>query len=530
MRRAGVLRVTTPARRYSGDEPRRRRGRDAEILRRGDAAAARFCVAATPRPRRGDSVETSRGDETGARRRYDGVLGRVNLTFPGCPWPETGKSTTIQGTVTVYTPIPAVPPIVSTGFRLGLELLDKKGDQLMCVDFDVVQPPTSGADPKQDRCGLNDTPDLPSHLCRADMPRTDRDGGYSVETRRGAAAAATRPFRGGGESRRRRGRDAGVRPRRRGSVETGARLRYPPPEGAKLPTGVVDLNDPPATRWDAVIKPRKNQVKALVESVIDHLGKSTHHNKTLITLLLDRGVVKELERFPPDYAEEIRGVARAAEVPVWRGARADGRDGGRSGASRRGRGFFGSGGAAESSPDIGRSRAAATGPPRRGRDDGTATTTGRGRDDGTGAASPRAKQVHLRHQHLLRAHRPLHVARRAERRRPDLARAEFGPGHLLGHRRGESHVVADAPVAGRARGRDVRKGRRDDLHVDDVPAAGAGILFSELLPRTNPTRPSSADYPPPRRRRDPTSHRGKTSVAQVRGLRGRPLGHEGVEI
>ena len=43
---------------FCGDQSRRRRGRDADILWRR--------VAATPRPRRGDSVETSRGDAAAA--------------------------------------------------------------------------------------------------------------------------------------------------------------------------------------------------------------------------------------------------------------------------------------------------------------------------------------------------------------------------------------------------------------------------------------------------------------------------------
>ena len=43
---------------FSGDESRRRRGRDVDIQRRR--------VAATPRPRRGYSVETSRGDAAAA--------------------------------------------------------------------------------------------------------------------------------------------------------------------------------------------------------------------------------------------------------------------------------------------------------------------------------------------------------------------------------------------------------------------------------------------------------------------------------
>ena len=141
--------------------------------------------------------------------------------------------------------------------------------------------------------------------------------------------------------------------------------QYPPDASTVIPTVQVDLDEPAEQRWVKALAPRKAEIARLVYAVIVRSSQlSAHHihphkhpntdpsypalptlshwqdqlpfsragpasllpaqdqlpfsriNSTVIRLLLAAGAEKEMARFPPDYAAEIRGVAAATGVPL----------------------------------------------------------------------------------------------------------------------------------------------------------------------------------------------------------------------
>ena len=69
---------------------------------------------------------------------YKGLLGKIDWQFPPCPWQGDAGSFEIKAHVDVYTVIPAFPPLISTGFTVNLEMLNKPGgDELMCAKLQL---------------------------------------------------------------------------------------------------------------------------------------------------------------------------------------------------------------------------------------------------------------------------------------------------------------------------------------------------------------------------------------------------------
>lgn len=187
---------------------------------------------------------------------YDGVFGMVNLSFPSCPWRSGNLS--IDGRVGLFTPLPVLPPLLSAGLTLEWSLHthdahDGGEAELLCARMDLWQPAATGAERDQDRCGITKTPSMP---------------------------------------------------------------HYPPAASVRIPEVVVDLDDPPELRWARILAPRRAVVKNLVNAVIAHLPYATQLNSTLIKLLLAADADVVMRRFPPDFASEIRGVAKITGVPL----------------------------------------------------------------------------------------------------------------------------------------------------------------------------------------------------------------------
>lgn len=141
----------------------------------------------------------------------DGVLGKATFAFsPGA----------VEAHIDVWTVIPDVPPLLSTGFAFDLTVWGTATTPLLCYRIELSQPPTSGADKTQDVCEL------------------------------GGAVAPPMP----------------VRP---------------------IPSVIVDLNEPAATRWRPVVIPHKASANALIDAFIGNLlGNGTRLNGTLVNLLL----------------------------------------------------------------------------------------------------------------------------------------------------------------------------------------------------------------------------------------------------
>ena len=177
---------------------------------------------------------------------YGGVLGRAWLTYPN--WAAKAASTTISGHIDIWTVLPAIPPILSTAFEFKWTLKDSTGAEVLCLQVDVAQPPTSGADKSQDKCN-SALPDV---------------------------------------------------------------APYPPPAGMAIPSVVVDLDDPPEKRWDAIVTPRAGTMQKLIDTFL-HGGMA---NRTIVKLLLAGAADLEMKRMPQDFVKEIKGIAKATKINV----------------------------------------------------------------------------------------------------------------------------------------------------------------------------------------------------------------------
>jgi len=185
----------------------------------------------------------------------DGVLGQVLLSFPQCPWAATSPGLSVNAHVDVWTVLPAIPPVVSTGFQLNMSLLPSGGGEpLLCTQMDIVQPPQSGADPEQDTCGLDNTDKVP----------------------------------------------------------------FPPGPEAQIPTVTVDLDAPAEIRWAHVVKPRTQGIKRLIASFLEgQFGISANTTTAkVIELLLSGAAIKEMHRMPADFAAEMEGIAIVTGIPL----------------------------------------------------------------------------------------------------------------------------------------------------------------------------------------------------------------------
>jgi len=189
---------------------------------------------------------------------YDGVVGMLNLSFPSCPWRHGATATTISGRMSLYTPLVVEPPLLSSGLTLTWSLHapnahDGEEAELLCVKMELWQPADSGAERAQDRCGVAATPDMP---------------------------------------------------------------HYPPASSSRIPDVIVDLDDPPELRWAKILGPRRALVANVANTIIAHLPYATALNSTLVRLLLAADADAVMRRFPPDFASEIRGVAKVTGVPL----------------------------------------------------------------------------------------------------------------------------------------------------------------------------------------------------------------------
>jgi hypothetical protein len=151
----------------------------------------------------------------------NGVLGRVNISFPSTCQSATSSISSIAFHVDVWTVIPSIPPLVSTGFEFTFKLTDPANAELLCLKVDLSQPPTSGAEKSQDGCLTASTDIAP----------------------------------------------------------------YPPVSGPlSIPWESVDLDEPAATRWTNVVQPRAEGMKALLTQFIDNLSPKLNSTITRFVL------------------------------------------------------------------------------------------------------------------------------------------------------------------------------------------------------------------------------------------------------
>jgi acid ceramidase len=130
--------------------------------------------------------------------------------------------------------------------------LQEEGNTLLCVRVELSQPKTSSADKDQDKC-LTSESDIPN---------------------------------------------------------------YPPTTNMLIPEIEVDLDAPPATRWNKAMKPFAPGMKALVESFLEFLPATGIVNGTLFKTLLAAVARKEMPRMPAEFVSEMKGIALATGVSI----------------------------------------------------------------------------------------------------------------------------------------------------------------------------------------------------------------------
>ena len=112
----------------------------------------------------------------------DGVLGVATFAFPSDADRISAWPITIGAHIDVWTIIPDVPPLLSTGFAFDLTVRSSgSATPLLCYRIELSQPPTSGADKAQDSCELDGpvappmpTQPIPSVIVDLDAPAAAR--------------------------------------------------------------------------------------------------------------------------------------------------------------------------------------------------------------------------------------------------------------------------------------------------------------------------------------------------------------------
>lgn len=89
--------------------------------------------------------------------------------------------------------------------------------------------------------------------------------------------------------------------------------KYPPSVTKNLRWETVDLDKPAKERWSHIVAPMGDQIKAMVDSVIDLLPVKLA--KDILTRL-DGKEDEILDAFPSDYGDEIRGIQAAIGIDM----------------------------------------------------------------------------------------------------------------------------------------------------------------------------------------------------------------------
>jgi acid ceramidase len=105
-------------------------------------------------------------------------------------------------------------------------------------------------------------------------------------------------------------------------AKNGPAERYPPSQEA-LPSGdaknvswaVVNLDAPPQERWAQVIKPRVDEVNALVSMFLKTLGKIVGEKLLNATIAnLEEKLPEYHKKFPTDFGDEMSGIAKLLDT------------------------------------------------------------------------------------------------------------------------------------------------------------------------------------------------------------------------
>lgn len=218
---------------------------------------------------------------------YDGILGDITLNFPASSSiDDIAPVFAFDVNVRVFTVIPSIPPLVSTGFQVILTVSDD-----LCAKISLSQPASSGAEKGQDVCLTDSTPDLPSY-----PPASELVNG--------------RP--------------------------------------SAIPRYNISLDDAPADRWTDVVAPLSTEIQALIDTfmrrnhsgahpiyqwIIEHFGESEMRRIPAIYREEIEGISKATginvgELWVMNMMYELEGyctsiVAKGANGTIWHGRNLD---------------------------------------------------------------------------------------------------------------------------------------------------------------------------------------------------------------
>lgn len=98
-----------------------------------------------------------------------------------------------------------------------------------------------------------------------------------------------------------------------GEVKCRMTPKYPPPANHTLPLEIVNLDLPANQRWTAIVTPRAQGIRNLINAVFDKLPANL---TAKILDFIDKDGDAILSRFPEDYGQEIQGIADAIGIDV----------------------------------------------------------------------------------------------------------------------------------------------------------------------------------------------------------------------
>mmetsp|Transcript_32027 Transcript_32027/g.80360 ORF Transcript_32027/g.80360 Transcript_32027/m.80360 type:complete len:403 (-) Transcript_32027:134-1342(-) len=92
--------------------------------------------------------------------------------------------------------------------------------------------------------------------------------------------------------------------------ETGA---YPPEDQNVVPWGTVNLDDAPADRWTALVKPKAQQLKAMVNVLLELIPQFVEPK---LLAFVNKHMPALADELPAPYGDEIKGIAQATGIPL----------------------------------------------------------------------------------------------------------------------------------------------------------------------------------------------------------------------
>uniref|UniRef100_T1J1P5 ceramidase n=1 Tax=Strigamia maritima TaxID=126957 RepID=T1J1P5_STRMM len=88
---------------------------------------------------------------------------------------------------------------------------------------------------------------------------------------------------------------------------------YPPSDGGKIPTYVINLDSAPKDRWTKLVQDKKSEIIELLDN-IKNISDAFFHGKLIY--LIDTYFPYIAKTLPYPYSDEIKGISDATGIPL----------------------------------------------------------------------------------------------------------------------------------------------------------------------------------------------------------------------